>query len=114
MQFLRLIYDQEKRWTALSAEEQNSETLGFVGFGKDFARAVQGGNALPADIHSEDRAGAGWKTHGDGRAIYRDKGATGRVLPGRGKGYRRSGRRCREHSVGADRIDRSATDHVFS
>src|SRR5258706_7576229 len=46
MQFLLLIYDQEKRWTKLSAADQNSETQEYGAFGKEFAGAIKGGNAL--------------------------------------------------------------------
>jgi hypothetical protein len=46
MQFLLLIYDQEKRWTKLSEGQQNSETQEFGAFGQEFAKAIRGGNAL--------------------------------------------------------------------
>ena len=46
MQFLLLIYDQEKRWTKLSDTQQNSETQEYGAFGKEFAKAIRGGNAL--------------------------------------------------------------------
>ena len=46
MQFLLLIYDQEKRWTKLNEAQQNSEYQEYGAFGKEFAKAIQGGNAL--------------------------------------------------------------------
>ena len=46
MQFLLLIYDQEKRWAQLSGSEQASEAKEFAAFGKEFANAKRGGNAL--------------------------------------------------------------------
>jgi hypothetical protein len=46
MKFLLLIYDEEKRWNALSPEEQGSEGQGFFAFGKEFERVIHGGNAL--------------------------------------------------------------------
>ncbi len=46
MQFLLLIYDQEKRWTALSKAEYASETREFGAFGQEFAGTIKGGNAL--------------------------------------------------------------------
>jgi hypothetical protein len=46
MQYLLLIYDQEKRWTKLSEADQNSETKEYGDFGKEFANAIRGGNAL--------------------------------------------------------------------
>ena len=46
MQFLLLIYDQEKRWTTLSEAQQKSETQEYGAFGKEFASAIRGGNAL--------------------------------------------------------------------
>ena len=46
MQFLLLIYDEEKRWKKLSEAEQSEETREFGAFGKEFAKAIQGGNGL--------------------------------------------------------------------
>jgi hypothetical protein len=46
MQFLLLIYDQEKRWTKLSEAQQNSETQEYGAFGQEFAQAIRGANAL--------------------------------------------------------------------
>ncbi len=46
MQFLLLIYDQEKRWTKLSEAEQGAETQEYVAFSNEFAHAIRGGNAL--------------------------------------------------------------------
>lgn len=46
MQFLLLIYDQEKRWTKLTEAQQNSETEEYGAFGKEFAKSIRGGNAL--------------------------------------------------------------------
>ena len=46
MQFLLLIYDQEKRWTKLNEAQQNSETEEYNVFGKEFAKSIRGGNAL--------------------------------------------------------------------
>ncbi len=46
MQFLLLIYDQEQRWTKLNEAQQTSETQEFGAFGKEFAHAIRGGNAL--------------------------------------------------------------------
>jgi len=46
MQYLLLIYDQEKRWTALDEAQQTAETQEFFAFGNEFAGAIRGGNAL--------------------------------------------------------------------
>jgi hypothetical protein len=46
MQYLLLIYDQEARWTALDQAQRNSETKEYGAFGKEFATAILGGNAL--------------------------------------------------------------------
>ncbi len=46
MQFLLLIYDQEKRWTKLSEEQQNSEYQEYSAFNKEFGKAIRGENAL--------------------------------------------------------------------
>jgi hypothetical protein len=46
MQFLLLIYDQEKRSTALSESDQATEYQEFAAFGQEFAAAIKGGQAL--------------------------------------------------------------------
>jgi hypothetical protein len=46
MQFLLLIYDQEKRWTSLSEAEQFAEYQEYGAFGKEFEKAIRNGNAL--------------------------------------------------------------------
>jgi hypothetical protein len=46
MQYLLLIYDQEKRWTKLNEAQQDSETQEFGAFGNEFAKSIRGGNAL--------------------------------------------------------------------
>jgi hypothetical protein len=46
MQFLLLIYDQEKRTTALSEADQVMEYQEFAAFGQEFASAIKGGEAL--------------------------------------------------------------------
>jgi len=43
MQYLLLIYDNEKRW---SQGYDKSELGEYVAFGKEFAAAIKGGNAL--------------------------------------------------------------------
>ena len=46
MQFLLLIYEDEKRFTNLGKPEFGSELAEYQAFGKEFAGAIQGGNAL--------------------------------------------------------------------
>jgi len=46
MEFLLLIYDQEKRWTKLNESQQGAETQEYGAFGKEFAKSIRGGNAL--------------------------------------------------------------------
>ena len=46
MQYLLLIYDDEKRWEKLSKTQQDAETAEYGAFGKEFATAIKGGNAL--------------------------------------------------------------------
>jgi hypothetical protein len=46
MQFLLLIYDQEKRWTNLGEAEQSADYKEYGAFGKEFEKAIQNGNAL--------------------------------------------------------------------
>ena len=46
MQFLLLIYDQEKRWTTLSEAEQAADYQEYGAFAKEFEKAIRNGNAL--------------------------------------------------------------------
>ena len=46
MQYLLLIYDEEKRWMKMSKAEQDAETQAFGAFGQEFAAAIKGGNGL--------------------------------------------------------------------
>jgi len=46
MQFLLLIYDDEKRWNKLGKPDYGPELEEYRAFGKEFAKAIQGGNAL--------------------------------------------------------------------
>ena len=46
MQFLLLIYDDEKRWTKLGKPDYGSELDEYRAFGKEFEKAIQGGHAL--------------------------------------------------------------------
>jgi hypothetical protein len=46
MQFLLLVYEQEKRWAKLSEAERNSEYKEYGAFGQEFAQAIRGSNAL--------------------------------------------------------------------
>ena len=46
MQFLLLIYEQEKRWNQMSEAQRNSEVQEYGAFGEQFGTAIRGGNAL--------------------------------------------------------------------
>ena len=46
MQYLLLIYEDETRWANPAAPELESEMAAYYAFGKEFAPAIQGGNAL--------------------------------------------------------------------
>jgi len=46
MQFLLLIYEDEKRWSKMGQAEVGAEVGEYMAFGKEFAKAIQGGNAL--------------------------------------------------------------------
>ena len=46
MQYLLLIYDDEKRWTKPGKPDYGSELIEYQAFGKEFAKAILGGNAL--------------------------------------------------------------------
>ena len=48
MQFLLLIYDDEKRWNKDGKPDYGSELEEYRAFTKQFAKAIQGGNALQA------------------------------------------------------------------
>jgi len=50
MQYLLLIYDNEKRWTKLGKPDYGSELEEYRSFGKEFANAIQGGNALQPTV----------------------------------------------------------------
>jgi hypothetical protein len=46
MQFLLLIYENEKRWTRLGKAEVDAEVGEYGAFGTEFAGKILGGNAL--------------------------------------------------------------------
>ena len=46
MQYLLLIYDDEKRWTGLSKADWDAESREYGAFGKEFVGKILGGNAL--------------------------------------------------------------------
>ena len=46
MQYLLLIYEDEKRWADLKSPQAMEELGKYRAFGKDFASAIKGGNAL--------------------------------------------------------------------
>jgi hypothetical protein len=46
MQFLLLIYDNEKRWTSQGKPDYGSELAEYTAFGKEFAKSILGGHAL--------------------------------------------------------------------
>lgn len=46
MQYLLLIYEDEKRWANPTEAETQSEMAAYYAFGKEFAGAIQGSNAL--------------------------------------------------------------------
>jgi len=46
MQYLLLIYDDEKRSTGLSKAEWDAESREYGAYGKEFAGKILGGNAL--------------------------------------------------------------------
>lgn len=46
VQYLLLIYDQEKRWTGMSPAEQGADMEKWMAFGQEFQSAIRGGNAL--------------------------------------------------------------------
>jgi hypothetical protein len=46
VQYLLLIYEDEKRWANPSQAELDSEMAGYQAFGKEFNGSIKGGNAL--------------------------------------------------------------------
>ncbi|HEY3836947.1 MAG TPA: YciI family protein [Bryobacteraceae bacterium] len=46
MQYLLLIYEEEKRWGTLNEAQVKSEVGEYMAFGQEFAGAIRGGNAL--------------------------------------------------------------------
>ena len=82
MQYLLLIYDNEKRYRQ---GYDKAELEQYRAFGKEFATAIKGGNALqPTSTAKTVRLRNGKSTISDW-AFRRDQRATGRLLPGGGK-----------------------------
>jgi hypothetical protein len=46
MQYLLMIYSEEKAWIGLSQAEQGAMMAAYVAFGKEFAGSLRGGNPL--------------------------------------------------------------------
>ncbi|HEX5408734.1 MAG TPA: YciI family protein [Gemmatimonadaceae bacterium] len=46
MQYLLLIYEDEKRWSNMPQPEQENEMAGYLAFGKEFAASINAGKAL--------------------------------------------------------------------
>jgi len=46
MQYLLLIYEEEKRWATISEATQGNEVGEYRAFGKEFGERIKGGNAL--------------------------------------------------------------------
>ena len=46
MQYLLLIYEDEKRWADLHSAPSKTEIAAYRAFGQEFAGAIRGGNAL--------------------------------------------------------------------
>jgi hypothetical protein len=46
MQYLLLIYEDEKRWATMSEATQGAEVAEYRAFGKEFREHIKGGNAL--------------------------------------------------------------------
>jgi hypothetical protein len=46
MQFLLMIYSEEKTWMGLSPAEHGAMLAAYGAFGKEFAGSIRGGNAL--------------------------------------------------------------------
>ncbi len=64
MQYLLLIYDNEKRWNQGYADDEMAE---YMAFGKEFAPAIKGGNALqPTSTATTVRVRDGMRLTTDG------------------------------------------------
>ena len=46
MQYLLLIYEDERRWANMKPAQMNAEVGEYRAFGQEFAGAIKGGNAL--------------------------------------------------------------------
>ena len=67
MQYLLLIYDDEKRWASLGKTESEAEIREYGAFGKDFSGKILGGNALqPTNTAKTVRVRAGKSLTTDG------------------------------------------------
>jgi hypothetical protein len=67
MQYLLLIYENEARWATMNQASQSAEIAEYCAFGKEFAEAIKGGNALqPTSTARTVRARNGRVTVTDG------------------------------------------------
>ena len=67
MQYLLLIYEDEKRWATMSEAATSAEVGEYHTFGKQFANAIKGGNALqPTSTATTVRVRNGKRLTSDG------------------------------------------------
>jgi hypothetical protein len=67
MQYLLLIYEDEKRWVTMSEAATGAEVGEYRAFGKQFANAIKGGNALqPTSTATTVRVRNGKRLTSDG------------------------------------------------
>ncbi|MFZ5891118.1 MAG: YciI family protein [Myxococcota bacterium] len=67
MQYLLLIYENEQRWSNLSPQEVGAEMGQYEAFGKEFEKAIRGGQALqPTSTATTVRVRNGKRSSTDG------------------------------------------------
>ena len=116
MQYLLLIYSNEKDWEKLSKEEEGRILGEYGAFTESIAKSghYKAGEALePTSTATTVRVRDG-KTTDHRRPLCRDQGAARRLLPDRGQGPRR-GRGDRRAGAGRTaRLHRGAADHAHA
>ena len=110
MQFLLLLYDDEKRWTKAGKPDYGSELGEYRAFGKEFAKAIQGGNALqPTTTAKTVRVRNGVPLATDGPFAETKEQLAGYYLVEAANAGMRSPSRPRfpVHGMGRSKFDRS-------
>ena len=111
MQYLLLIYDDEKRWTNMTEAQMQSGMAAYGAFGEEFAGKIKGGNALqPTHTATTVRTRDGKRLTTDGPYVETKEALGGYYLID-AKRSRRGHRHRRKDSGCAHRRHRGSSDH---